>query len=240
MKEKEEVLRRAVCLLTFADRCSLEEKIFDGVRRSLEERETQRKTIIKWLEIKKYYEYLSEKEKRIFGTPITVKINKEALCLQNDYECIEPMLWSLGLVKELSSYDEFVLNDFHPVLKIGKNHSLESLVESCKNVPIAIVKNYRELSMLWYWRCLECRNNSSNAINILEAIRDIFGEEYIKLLQTYNYFDGNKCDFVIKGKIVAKLSDLEIEKLSIISERRFYAFEWLLADDEWDNVDLVC
>ena len=36
------------------------------------------------------------------------------------------------------------------------------------------------------------------------------------------------------------LNDEEMEELSIISERRFYVFEWLSADDEWDNVDLSC
>ena len=41
-------------------------------------------------------------------------------------------------------------------------------------------------------------------------------------------------------KRVIELHDEEIEKLSIISERRFYAFEWLTTDEEWDEVDLVC
>ena len=160
--------------------------------------------------------------------------------MHNDYECIEPLLWSLGLVDKLSNYDEFVLDNLHEPLKIGENHTLNALAECCQIVPVATVQKYRELSMLWYWRCLECRNKSSKGINTLEAIRDIFGEDYIKMLQAYDYFDNNKCDFVVKGKIVAKLSDLEIEKLSIIAERRFYAFEWLCTDDEWDNVNLVC
>ena len=65
MKNKDEVLKRTVCLLLFADGCALEDKIFDGTRRSLEERETQRKTIIKWLQLKEYYIYLTIKEKEL-------------------------------------------------------------------------------------------------------------------------------------------------------------------------------
>ena len=47
-------------------------------------------------------------------------------------------------------------------------------------------------------------------------------------------------DFIVKGKTVAELSDMEIAKLEVIAERRFYAFEWLCSDDDWDNVDLIC
>ena len=162
------------------------------------------------------------------------------MSLQKDYECLEPMLFSLGLVSELSSYDKFVLDDFHPVLRFGKNHSIKSLLESCHMVSNAQIKDYRELSMLWYWRCLECRNGLSRTTDIKKAIYNIFGEKYIQLLHTYNQFDNVANDFIIKGKKVIELNEEEIEKLSIISERRFYAFEWLSTDAEWDNVDLIC
>ena len=79
MKKKEEVLRRATCLLCFADRCSLEDNIFDGVRRSLKERENQRKIIIKWLKLKDYYSYLTRKEEAIIETPVIRKTNTEVL-----------------------------------------------------------------------------------------------------------------------------------------------------------------
>ena len=240
MKKKEEILRRAVCLLLFADRCSLEDKIFDGIRRSLEERETQRKTIIKWLELKDYYCDLTEKEKRIIETPVVRKTNNEALFFHNDYECIEPLLWSLGLIDRLSTYDEFVLDNLHIPLKISRNHTLVSLKKCCKDVSSDLVQKHREIAMLWYWRCIICRNYYSKNINLLEVIKNIFGEQYIKYLQTYEQFDNNKGDFIVKGKKVDELNDMELKKLEVIAERRFYAFEWLCTDDDWDNVDLVC
>ena len=49
-----------------------------------------------------------------------------------------------------------------------------------------------------------------------------------------------KGDFVVRGKTIPSLSNLELQRLEIIAERRFYAFEWLCSDEEWDNVDLVC
>ena len=98
----------------------------------------------------------------------TAKTNEDILLLQNDYECLEPMLLSLGLVDELSSYDKFVLHDFHPVLRFGKNHSIKSLLASCRMISNAQIKEYRELSMLWYWRCLECRNGLSISIDSIK------------------------------------------------------------------------
>ena len=240
MKSKDEVLKRAVCLLLFSDRCDLEDMVFDGIRRSLEERENQRKTIIKWAQLKEYYAYLTAKEKRIIETPVIRETNEEARLCINDYECIEPLLWSLGLVDNLHDYDEFVLDNFHTPLKIGAKHTIEMLSEVCFFRSIDVIEKKREIAMLWYWRCLECRNTSIKIINYINAIKDIFGEEYIKLLEDYAYFDMNKGDFVVKGKTVTELSDSEIAKLEVIAERRFYAFEWLCTDEEWDNVDLIC
>ena len=232
MKSKEEILKRAIILLAFSDRCALEKKIIDGVSRSLNEREMQRQAIVNWLVHMGYYDSVSEKEKQVFNRAITTKTNVDILSLQNDYECLEPMLWSLGLVSELSSYDKFVLRDFHPLLKFGKKHSIESLLESCSMVSDAQINDYRALSMLWYWRCLECRNGLSRKPDIKKAIYDIFGEKYIQLLHTYNQFDNVVNDFIIMGKKVIELNDEEIDILSIISERRFYAFEWLSTDAE--------
>lgn len=240
MKSKEEILKRAVILLAFSDRCALEKRIVGGVVRTLNEKETQRQAIVDWLMRMGYYDSVFEKEKQVFNRTITDKTDGDILCMQNDYECLEPMLWSLGLVGELSSYDKFVLHDFHPILRFGKAHSFESLLESCCMVTGAKIKECREISMLWYWRCLEYRNGLSSSTDIKKAIYNIFGEKYIQLLHAYNQFDNATNDFIIKDKRVVELNDEEISKLSIISERRFYSFEWMLTDADWDNVDLSC
>lgn len=240
MKSKEEILKRAIILLALSDRCALEKNVIDGVRRSLDEREIQRKTIVDWLMRMGYYDSISEKERQVFDRAITDKADEDILFLQNNYECLEPMLLSLGLVRELSGYDQYVLQDFHLVLGFGKNHSFKSLLENCRMVSNAQVNDCRELAMLWYWRCLECRNGLSGITDIKKAINNIFGERYIQLLDTYNQFDNAENDFIVSGKKITELNDKEIERLSVIAERRFYAFEWLTTDTEWDNVDLSC
>ena len=78
------------------------------------------------------------------------------------------------------------------------------------------------------------------SIDVKSAIHDIFGEKYIQLLTVCGQFNDAINDFMINGRKVKELSYSEIEKLTIISERRYYAFEWLSTDAEWDNIDLVC
>lgn len=91
----------------------------------------QRQAIVTWLKRMRYYDKATDKEKQVFNSVITNKTNLEILSLQSNYECLEPMLWSLGLVNELSSYDNFVLYDFHPFLRFGKNHSFDLLLDDC-------------------------------------------------------------------------------------------------------------
>ena len=240
MKKKEEIIKRIMCLLCFTDRCVLETSVIDGIIRSLKERENQRQAIIEWLKWKEYYNSFSDKEKRIMETPITNHTNNDIVYYYHDYECIEPLLWSIGLANKLSNYDDYIIKDLHPPVKIGPNHSLQSIVNCCKDNPETNVEKYKEIAMLWYWRCLEARNGSSKNVNFRNAIIDVFGEDCFSLLENYKGFNPSKGDFIVKGKTVSELSNIEVAKLEIIAERRFYAFEWLFSDDDWDNVDLVC
>lgn len=240
MKSKEEILKRAIVLLAFSDRCAIEKKTVDGVKRSLTERETQRKAIFSWLQRMGYYESACEREKEIFNKEITEKTDEEILLMQSEYECLEPLLWSIGLISELSDYNDFVLRDFHPILGFGKNHSFEALAEGCRTVSEAEINVRREMAMLWYWRCIEGRNNPNESFNVKKAVGDIFGENIAYLLSECGQFDAAVNDFTVNGKSIADLTDAENEKLSVISERRFRAFEWIAADSEWDNIDPVC
>ena len=94
--------------------------------------------------------------------------------------------------------------------------------------------------MLWYWRCLENRNVVLNDINYYNSIGESFGIEYTKLLNDYKYFDVTKCDFLFRGRCVSELNDAEKDTLELIAEKRFYAFEWLCSEEDWDQIDLVC
>lgn len=154
------------------------------------------------------------------------------------YECIEPCVWSLGLVPNLHGYDNFVLDDFHPVLEIGMEHSLEKLLQKCNLINPKELKLQNEVSMLWYWRMIEIHNPVFDEKPIDDIITSVFGKQYdviIERLRTAQYM---KNDFMIKDTVVKRLSNAEINKLLIITMWRYHAFEWITGTDEWDKVEL--
>lgn len=238
IKNREEILRRAVVLLSFSDRCSLEKNIINGKLYSSIEREMQRQAINNWLSRMEYNDYISKIEKQVFDT--SVCDNLELIKFQYDYECIEPLLWCIGLVKKLSDYNEFVVKDFHPILEIGDNHSFSDIHKTLKLKSEKEIQEKRELAMLWYWRCLENNNNKIFKKNYAKIIHKTFNGKYDQLLSKYGCFDNAKGDFIVQGKTISQLNDTQFTKISIISEKRFYAFEWLCTEDEWDNVNLCC
>jgi len=240
VKEREEVIKRIICLLCYTDRCILERPVIDGIQRSLKEREDQRKIISEWLKWKGYYSNLTAKEKQIMETPVTGIMNSAVLSNYRDYECIEPLLWSVGLRGRLAGYGNYVLADLHPPIQIGPDHSLKNVANSCKDVPVSEIEKKSTIAMLWYWRCLEERHPNTKNIDFKEAVTKTFGESYASLLKSYSGFDNNKCDFVVNGKKVSELNSMEKARLEDLSERRFYAFEWLFSEETWDNVDLIC
>ena len=160
--------------------------------------------------------------------------------MASDYECIEPLLWSIGLFNKLTDYDRYVTKDLHPPLRIGPDHTTEKLIEFCKDVPESNILKHREIAMLCYWRCIVARNEKTESSQIKNAIIESFGQETLSYLKRYKGFDMEKGDFVVRGKTIPSLSNLELQRLEIIAERRFHAFEWLFSDEDWDEVDLVC
>ena len=236
MKTKEEIIKRALTLLLLADRSALEEEIIDGVRHSLLERENQRLLMLDWLQRHKYYDYLTRDERRIFETRVTEKVNVDILRTQINHECIEPLLWSIGFVDELSDYDGYVTEDFHPLFHIG-GHSFQSLVDDAMMKSYPEMLNKCELAMLWYWRCLEHRRGKM--IDCQSGMVKCFGKNSVNVLLGYSGFDMFDNDFVVRGKPISSLSNGECALLEVLAERRLLAFEWILSDEDWEHVSLI-
>ena len=150
------------------------------------------------------------------------------------------MLWTIGLVGHLSHYNDFVFTDFHPVLNFGRNHSFEELTKSCKLVPQTDFEVKREAAMLVYWCCLEARNDVFKEKNLDVVIEEVFGRQHVEILRKMDMFDAQINNLLVNGKRIPELNDAELAKLIQIAEKRFYAFEWIASEDNWDSVDLVC
>ncbi|SCY74904.1 protein of unknown function [Butyrivibrio sp. INlla14] len=152
MKNKNDLLQRAIILTCLSDRCAQERSVIGGISRSLAERKQQRTAICNWLDRMGYLEKCTETEKAAFHKEVEKKSDLEVLQMQINYECIEPILWTTGLLDKLSNYNGFRVN----------------------------------------------------------------------------------------RKLIEELNDAQLSKLTQIAERRFYSFEWMAGEDNWDEVELVC
>lgn len=238
MKSAKEIATRAIILLCLSNRCALEKRIIDGINYTLNEREQQREAIYEWLIDKGYSTSLTLEEKMLFGQEVGKGDIDEVLSKQVQYEAIEPCLWSLGLTDILSSYDSYVLEDFHPVLDIGRHHSLENLLTRCHLRGIDNIDLEKEISMLWHWRTRESDALVFNHKPVKEVILSTFGEKYLKALDKMQLINDKHNDFLVNKKEYGRLNLEEKKRTELIAYWRHYAFEWIVGEEDWENIEL--
>lgn len=236
MKEIKEIISRAIILLTISDRCALESSVVEGKIYSKKQREVQRKAINDWLEKYGYTNYMTKAEIYFMGQEAGT--SGDAIENQFQYEAIEPLLWSLGLVDNLTSYNQYVLEDFHPILQIGGQHNYEKLFNCCYLKSNEDIYLQKEIAMLWYWRVIEKGNPIFHNNSIKNIIVDIFGQQYEEILLNIQNFDSRQKDFVIGEHRVSDLGELEFQHLWNRAKWRYYAFEWMTGEVNWDDVEL--
>lgn len=238
MKNEKDIIARAVILLCISDRCALEKSTICGRTYSKSQRENQRVLIYNWLKNKGYVVYMTEVEIQLFEKEIGIGNKDEILSIQFQYEAIEPCLWYLGLIRELSSYDQFVLTDFHPVLCVGPHHDIGKILESCKlrESQELLLKN--EIAMLWHWRTKEWGNPIFRTRKTKDIVYSIFGCKYDAVLENIQQLSKNQEDFLINGIYFKELLEKEILQIGSIAKWRHHAFEWIVGNDPWDKVEL--
>lgn len=238
MKNTEEIATRAIILLCLSDRCVLERTTIGGRVYTVKQREEQREAIYQWLQDKGYTSSFTLNEKILFELEVGIGNSDEILSKQIQYEAIEPCLWSLGLVDKLSEYDKFVLEDFHPLLQIGRNHSLEKLLNtgSLRKFEDIVLQN--EISMLWHWRARESENSIFSHKSAKEIIVSTFGEQYLEILDRIQSFKNGQDDFIVNNKVFNDLNSEEKNRIKIIAQWRHHAYEWIIGDKTWDDVEL--
>ncbi|MCM1222933.1 MAG: DUF4272 domain-containing protein [Lachnospiraceae bacterium] len=238
MKSIKEIMVRAIILVCLSDRCALEEKIIEGRRYPISEREKQREAIRNWLDRVGYMQYATQKERDLFDKSLGKENKNDILYYQVQYEAVEPCLWSLGLVNRLSDYEQFVLEDFHSILQIGIGHSYEKVVEKCKPREKREIELQTEIAMLWHWRAREAYNPIFTKESIGSIVKNTFGKQYLEILSQIAYIDINEKDFVLKNGMFADLNDDEKRHIEVISLWRHHAFEWIMGNNSWDEVEV--
>lgn len=238
MKNAEEIATRAIILLCLSDRCALERTTIGGRVYILKQRDDQRKAIYKWLQDKGYNSSITLDEKMLFEQEVGKGNKDEILSKQIQYEAIKPCLWSLGLVDKLSKYDSFVSEDFHPLLEIGVTHSLGKLLKKCRLRVFEDIVLQNEITMLWHWRAIESNNSIFSLKPAKEIILSTFGKQYLHVLNEMQTFNNGQDDFNINNKTFNDLNSEEKNRVKIIAQWRHHAFEWIVGDKTWDEVEL--
>jgi Domain of unknown function (DUF4272) len=238
MKSAKEIATRAIILLCLSDRCALERTTIGGRVYTIKQRDEQREVIYQWLQDKGYTSSITLNEKILFEREVGIGNTVEILSKQSQYEVIEPCLWSLGLVDKLSDYDKFVLEDFHPLLQIGGTHSLEKLLNTCSVRMHEDIVLQNEISMLWHWRARESNNSIFKFKSAKEIIISTFGKQYMQVIDRMGTFKTGQDDFIVNNKVFNELSSEEKNRIKIIAQWRHHAYEWIIGDKTWDDVEL--
>ncbi|MCL2677755.1 MAG: DUF4272 domain-containing protein, partial [Clostridiales bacterium] len=238
MKTACEIFKRSAILVAFQDRCVIEQSVCAGISYTLEQREKQRLRLYSWIEREGLASHLTALERSIFETKMEKRQRNEILKHHVHHEAVEPLLWAVGLVPKLSSYNGFVKNEFHEAIKLDGKTSMESVAQSCKlKSPEELSLRY-EIAMLWYWRAIEKKVRNLEKRSIREIIPEIFGEDYKKIVDIALKECKGKDDFVVFGKNFNELTKQEMGLVRVIAEWRYHAFAWMLGDEAWDEVEL--
>ena len=241
MKTVDELIGRAMVLLQMADRCGLEYRYCQGGVHTKKERKEQQRFLRRWLEKNGFMCYMTDTEKKIFDKRIGNPFNKKILN-QNLFqsESIEPLLWSLGLTKRLHSYDNYSLvstEDFieaHYKLKVHVPNTYEELMKKVSLRREEEIELQDQIAMLWYWRVIEGKKAFKKE-SVRDILLEIWGDAYKTAI--YRALKGKE-DFQIYGTPVYKLSSLEFEHLYYRAKWRYHAFEWILTEEDWEDVRL--
>lgn len=92
--------------------------------------------------------------------------------------------------------------------------------------------------MLWHWRAREAYNPIFTEESIGNIVKNTFGKQYLEILSQIAYIDINEKDFVLKNGMFANLNDKEKRYIEVISLWRHHAFEWIMGNQSWDEVEV--
>ena len=157
-------------------------------------------------------------------------------------------MWTLGIIKRMSDYNNWVWKDFHPPLQITANpgsrsvfenssHSMENLLDKCalKSEDKILLK-----AMLWHWRAIECKPLifRKSPTKAKELFIQKYGEEYEKAIDII--FQAPRKNSVPMLKTIFRPFEvvdlLEAARIGTMAQWRYHVFEWIIKDEDWDNV----
>ena len=235
MKTKQDILSRAVVLLCVSDRAFLEIETLGDMTYTCEQRNEQRNRIYNWLKKAGYHRHMTQQELALFEETVGGVRSDKIFGCRFQYEAVAVLLWALTLC-DMPNYLCFSENDFHRVLRVGAEHSVDTLMNACQLRSKEEIVMQTEVAMLWHWRAIELNTELPEGETWVGVIRRMFGAEAEEALKYIPHQQRGKQDFLVGKTPAGKLGRLKKTFLKEYSEWRHHAFEWVLGDEPWDEV----
>lgn len=232
-----DIIIQASIISAITERIALDRDIVFGKKHSLNWKSDYKQLIFDWLIKENLLTYLSEKQIRLFQKDIG-KLDADELQIASQYWSIESLTWAISLRKMSSyRYKRIVLGGDE--IFMGQDNSVERTLAVSTLRPIQEIHIQKEISMIWHWRCIEYLHygNSEFKENLKDIITDIFGKDYIEVMDKIQNFNIHK-DLMVGKKPFYQITEKQCKEILRISIWRQHAFEWLFSKEDWDDIDV--
>ena len=196
----------------------------------LAEHEEEVDAMISFLRESGLWEFLSDEEILAFETPLGEWKDSQYTDVVWRIESLAVITWSLGLIRQLPSFDEpFESEALEDVLDID---NWVELVSQASLRDQGEIERFRDAAALWDWRAqvgTPPYESSEDEVQITEET---------KLAQEAGLVSNlAQGDLVALGRPYRDLSEDELEEMASIALERHHALNWLCGySDDWDNV----
>lgn len=237
--------RRALCLATLIMRGEIEMAIQDASpqqRLELMQGAHQQvsRRMVKWLEDEGVNFELSFSERILMGKPLGAWEPGESLRAVWRQESLATILWSMGLLPQIPSYDELV-NQEELLKLVPVNRATTEFIAFAKYRPNVEIAHGRKAAEIWHWRSKIYQMQADP-----ENYRPPVGATYESIIaiaaemgELNGFYQRNNGDFPACGRPYRELSEESWSLLHGIAIERLYGFNWLCGyGEDWDHVPL--
>ncbi|MCA9912187.1 MAG: DUF4272 domain-containing protein [Anaerolineae bacterium] len=245
IQDERAVAYRVLSLGALLKRAELERTIrhlhelfpFSSIEELIAEQEEYRQQLLRWLEAESIVEHLSESESSLLMKPLGTWSERTLLTVEWRTEALGILLWALGHLEELPSYDR----QFDPEVVL---EPLDLLTPTIDLIWMAQVRPEEELiqrrdqAELWNWR--------SRATELERmGVRPPAGVTFRQIIASTAEMANTKGhiptllehDFPAFERPYAQLNEDQYMLVSAITYERYTAFNWLCEySNKWESV----
>jgi hypothetical protein len=188
------------------------------------------------------WEYVSNKEKQFFETPVQNLTQQQVIDALWRYEAIQPLKWALGITDRVGPYEKAADGDS---AKLEAN--AVEFIQKARLRDQNEIEHAREVAELWHWRSrtrqLEEEGRPFQPGDKLKKAGVRTYADIVRLTATQAAKDGDispciEDDFPVYGKAYRKLSTEEWSRVRSEAVERHFTLNWLCGyapANDWDR-----